>query len=173
MPFAPFIVTAELPPDVLSWADRLRRAHFPPERNHLAAHVTLFHALAPSLRGELKPLLVEIAATTAPPSARLTGLMNLGRGTALVIECPAMLALRQSLADRFHGALTAQDQHVPRLHISIQNKVTAEAARALRTELAQTPLARDFRFAGLGLHLYRGPHWEAAGRLSFRGHQGG
>lgn len=173
MPFAPFIVTAELPPDVLAWADALRRAHFPAERNHLAAHVTLFHALAPSLRDELKPLLVKVAAANAPPHARITGLMNLDRGTALAIDCPAMLALRQSLADRFHGALTAQDQHVPRLHITIQNKVTADAARALHTELAQTPLARDFRFAGLGLHLYRGPHWEAVGRWPFRGHQRG
>jgi hypothetical protein len=25
--------------------DRLREAYFPPERNHVAAHVTLFHAL--------------------------------------------------------------------------------------------------------------------------------
>lgn len=173
MPFAPFIVTAEMPPDVLGWADGLRRAHFPPERNHLAAHVTLFHALAPSLRDELKPLLVEIAAGTAPPLARITGVMNLGRGTALAIECPAMLALRQSLADRFHGTLTAQDQHVPRLHITIQNKVAPEVARALQSELAATAIAREFRFAGLGLHLYRGPDWEAAGRWSFRGHQGG
>lgn len=47
---APYIVTAELPGDVLAFADGLRRAHFPPERNWLVAHATLFHALAPSLR---------------------------------------------------------------------------------------------------------------------------
>ena len=50
---APYIVTAELPGNVFALADGLRRAHFPPERNKLAAHVTLFHALAPSLREEL------------------------------------------------------------------------------------------------------------------------
>lgn len=173
MPFAPFIVTAELPPDVLAWADALRHTHFPPERNHLAAHVTLFHALAPSLRDELKPLLIEIARNTRPPEARVNGLMNLGRGTALAIDCPAMLQLRGALAERFHGALTAQDQHVPQFHITIQNKVAPEVARTLQSELASVPIARDFRFAGLGLHLYCGPHWETVALWPFRGHQGG
>ena len=53
----PLIVTAELPDDVLAWADGLRRAHFPPERNWLVAHVTLFHALPPSVHDELVRLL--------------------------------------------------------------------------------------------------------------------
>ena len=46
--YAPLIVTAELPADVMAWADGLRRAHFPPERNQVRAHVTLFHALPPA-----------------------------------------------------------------------------------------------------------------------------
>jgi len=167
----PFIVTAELPPDLFSWADGLRRAHFPPERNHLAAHVTLFHAFAPSLREELRPLLAELAAGHAPPAARLTGLMNLGKGTALALESPGMLALRARIADHFHGALTAQDKHPPRLHITVQNKVTPEAARALQAELAPALRPRDFAFTGLGLHIYRGGPWEAAGRWPFRGKQ--
>jgi len=165
----PFIVTAELPPDLFSWADGLRRAHFPPERNHLAAHVTLFHAFAPSLREELRPLLADLAARHAPPPARLSGLMNLGRGTALALESPAMLALRALIAEHFHGALTAQDRHPPRLHITIQNKVAPEAARALQAELAPGLQPRDFAFTGLGLHIYRGGPWEAAGRWPFRG----
>ena len=46
---APLILTAELPPDLHRWATELRRAHFPPERNLLEAHVTLFHALPAQL----------------------------------------------------------------------------------------------------------------------------
>ena len=168
---APFIVTAELPADLFSWADGLRRAHFPPERNHLAAHVTLFHAFAPSLRAELLVLLKALAARHAPVPARVMGLMNLGRGTAIALESPAMLALRQALADHFHGALSAQDQHPPRLHITIQNKVDPAAARALQAALAGAIPARAFAFTGLGLHLYRGGPWEAAGIFPFRGKQ--
>jgi hypothetical protein len=167
----PFIVTAELPADVFAWADTLRRAHFPPERNHLAAHVTLFHAFAPSLRGELRPLLAEIAARHAPPQARISGLMNLGRGTAIALESGGMLALRAAIADHFHGALTAQDQHAPRLHITVQNKVTPAEARALQAEMAPVLQPRSFAFTGLALHIYRGGPWEAAGKWSFRGKQ--
>jgi len=170
---APFIVTAELPPDVLSWADALRRAHYPPERNKLAAHVTLFHSFAPSLREELRRTLGRFAGHYAPPEARCEGLMDLGRGTALAIQSPSMLAVRAAIAEHFHGALTAQDSHEPRLHITVQNKVTPTEARALQRELSATLQLRPFRFPALGLHLYRDTHWETLGTWPFRGKQHG
>lgn len=114
-------------------------------------------------------MLSRIAANHAPPTALIDGLMNLGRGTALAVTSPAMLAIRQEIADHFHGALTAQDQHKPRLHITIQNKVTAQEARALQEQLGPVIRQRDFRFTGLGLHLYLGPEWETISIWPFRG----
>jgi 2'-5' RNA ligase superfamily len=169
MHFEPFIVTAELPQDLFHWANGLRTAHFPPERNHLSAHVTLFHALAPSLREELRGMLGQIAAEFKPPPAQLDGVMNLGRGTALAIRSKAMLAIREGIAERFHGALTAQDSHAPRLHITIQNKVEPALAKALQAELAAALTQRRFVFTGLGLHRYCNPHWEAVQIWPFRG----
>lgn len=166
---APFIVTAELPGEIFAWADGLRRAHFPPERNHLAAHVTLFHAFAPSLREELRGVLARLADEFAPPTATIDGLMNLGRGTALAIRSPGMLAIREAIADQFHGALTKQDQHTPRLHITIQNKVEPADAKRLQAMLAPELTPRAFAFTGLGLHIYRNPHWEAVGVWKLRG----
>jgi hypothetical protein len=168
-PSAPFILTAELPADLFACANDLRRAHYPPERNQLAAHVTLFHALAPSLAEEIKRVLAGEAAVHAAVAARLSGVMDLGKGTALAIESAEMLALRDRIADHFHGALSAQDQHRPRLHVTVQNKVTPQVARALQSRLRVTFVPRDFRFTGLALHIYRGGPWEAAGRWSFRG----
>ena len=165
----PFIVTAELPPDIFAWADGLRRAHFPPERNHLAAHVTLFHAFAPSLLDELKALLAQLAGGVAPVPARIVGLMNLGSGTAIALESPGMLALREQIADHFHGALTAQDSHSPRLHITVQNKVTPSEACQLQEALADQVPDRSFAFPGLGLHRYLGPDWERVGTWPLRG----
>lgn len=166
---APFIVTATLPPDLFAWADALRRAHYPPERNLLPAHVTLFHGLAPSLGSELRGLLARLAADQPPPAAQITGLLDLGQGTAIALTSPALLALRDEIAEHFHGALTVQDQHRPRLHITVQNKVTPAEARALRTRLAETLMERAFAFPGLALHIYRGGPWEAAGSWGFRG----
>ncbi len=166
---APFIVTAALPGDVLAWADALRRAHYPPQRNKLAAHVTLFHAFAPSLREELLRVLRGLAREYARPTAQIDSLMPLGTGTALAIHSPGMLAIRERIAAHFHGALTAQDSHAPRLHITIQNKVTTQAAKALQHDLSATLEPRAFAFAGLGMHLYRETHWHSLGCWSFRG----
>lgn len=165
----PFIVTAGLPKDLFSWANQLRREHFPPDRNQLHAHVTLFHSFAPSLYEELKGVLPRIASEFAPVPARLSGLMDLGKGTALAIESAGMLRIRALIADHFHGSLTDQDLHEPRLHITIQNKVSKEEARALQAELAARLEPRSFHFTGLELHIYRGGPWEEVGKFAFRG----
>lgn len=166
---APLIVTAELPPDLFSWANRLRTNHFPPERNFLQAHVTLFHALPPSAEGELRDCLKELVRSNPPVPARLVGLMKLGKGTALKLESEGMIALWQEIADRFHGLLSPQDQHKPRLHVTVQNKVSIEEAKALQAHLAPRVQPRDFAFAGLAYHYYRGGPWELAGKFAFRG----
>ena len=165
---APLIVTAELPQALQSRADQLRQAHYPPQRNQLTAHVTLFHALPPSAEDELRDALAA-EARAKPPRARLEGVMNLGRGTALRIESPAMLAIWERLAERFHGLLTPQDEHTPRLHITIQNKVAPSLAKALQRDLAATLEPRDFAFHGLALHRYRGGPWEPVRAWPFRG----
>ena len=48
------IVTAEMGAEEFAWLDSLRRRHFPPERNQLPAHLTMFHALPPSAEGEVR-----------------------------------------------------------------------------------------------------------------------
>lgn len=169
MDSSPLIVTALLPRDLHRWATDLRTRHFPPERNFLAAHVTLFHALPSAHEREIRQTLASEAAALAPVEAGLAGVMSLGRGTALRIDSPAMLALRDRLAERFHGLLTAQDSHRPRLHVTVQNKVPPEQARALQAELATQVEPRPFAFRGLGLYVYRGGPWEIAGEYPFRG----
>lgn len=165
---APLIVTAILPHEVHRWASELRRRHFPPERNHLEAHVTLFHALPPSSEAEVRAALASEAAACAPPAARIERLLDLGRGTALRVDCPPLLDLRARLAERFHGLLTAQDSHRPRLHVTIQNKVSRGEALALQSALPPTLVRRAFAFTGLGLHIYAGGPWRAAGNYPFR-----
>jgi 2'-5' RNA ligase len=166
---APLIVTAELPGDLTAWAERLRREHYPAGRNRVEAHVTLFHALPPSCEDELHEALANLARSHPPIPARLDGVMSLGRGTAIRIASPAMLALRGELARRFERLLTPQDAHSPRLHVTVQNKVPADEARRLQAELTRTAKPRDFNFTGLALHRYLQGPWEPVKRWSFRG----
>ena len=166
---APFIVTAELPVDMASWATQLRTENYPPERNFLKAHVTMFHALPPSAEGEIKRALASEAAENAPVEAMLDGVMPLGKGTALKLSSDGMIEIWNRLADRFFGLLTPQDEHRPRLHVTIQNKVSIEEARALQHQLELQIEPRPFNFIGLGLHIYRGGPWQFERSYPFRG----
>jgi hypothetical protein len=157
-----------MPSDIAAWANGLRQAHFPPERNRLRAHVTLFHALPPSAEGEVRRLLGSLTAAP-PPRARILGLMKLGRGTAIRIESAAMSALHREIAERMRGLLTSQDQQPPRLHVTIQNKVTVDEAKALYATLAPTIGPRDFRFRGIGLYGYDAGDWVPVRDFPFRG----
>ncbi|MEQ5788769.1 2'-5' RNA ligase family protein [Erythrobacter sp. NFXS35] len=171
----PFILTAALPADLQGFAEGLRRAHFPADKNHLHAHVTLFHAFAPSLLDELRDFVPRIAGEFAAPEGAVKGVMDLGKGTAIALEAPQLLHVRAMIAEHFHGSLTAQDLHEPRPHITIQNKVTKEDARALQSSLASalTPWIAKGRFAfpALELHLYQGGPWLKIKTCAFRGRQ--
>ena len=171
LPPAPLRVTAQRPPDVFAWADGLRRAHFPPERNKIRAHLTLFNALPPSVEDEVRRLLARHSAA-APPPATITGIMPLGGGTAFAIECRSLMAIQADLVESLHGVLTVQDGGRRKLHITVQNKVSATEAKALQAELARDFRPRSFVFARLELHRYRGGPWEAAGSWPFRGKGG-
>ncbi|HSJ78831.1 MAG TPA: 2'-5' RNA ligase family protein [Erythrobacter sp.] len=169
----PFILTAALPTDLGAWAEGLRRAHYPIERNHLHAHVTLFHAFAPSLLQELRDFLPKVAGEFAAPEGVVKGVMDLGKGTAIALEAQQLLALRALIADHFHGSLTSQDLYEPRPHITIQNKVTKTEARSLQASLAPalapwTAKGR-FTFPALELWHYRGGPWERVKTCAFRG----
>ena len=166
---APIIVTATMGAADQRHFDALRTAHFPPERNHLAAHITLFHQLPPSALDELDRLLRRIAADTPPPAAMLRDVYSLGQGVAFRIDSPDLLAIRTRIADHFAGMLSAQDQGTPRLHITVQNKVAAAEARALLAELAADFRPRGLSIAGIAAHHYRGGPWEPAFARRFRG----
>ncbi|WP_345719669.1 2'-5' RNA ligase family protein [Qipengyuania qiaonensis] len=166
---APLIVTAQLPRDLHARFTAMRTAHFPPERNYLEAHVTLFHALPAMCEGEACILLKRLAAEFAPVAAQVEGMMSLGGGTAIRLSSHGMLEVRAMIADHFRGLLTQQDQHAPRLHVTVQNKVTAKEAKALQAVLAGEIEPGPFAFRGLQLFRYRGGPWEQIRDFTFRG----
>ena len=162
------IVTAEPGGKDQAWLDRLRRTHFPPERNVLGAHLTMFHALPPSLEAEVRHRLGE-AAKARPPCAEIAGLMDLGGGVAFRIVSDDLDCLRAELTEAFRGSLTAQDAYGWRPHVTIQNKVGPKVARALLAELQAGFAPRPLAIKGLGLHRYLGGPWEPIAAYNFRG----
>ena len=162
------IVTAELGQADLAWLDSLRRHHYPAERNRLPAHLTMFHALPPSLEGEARHRLAR-AAKTPPPPAMVAGLMDLGGGVAFRLVSDELDAIRDELSAAFHGMLGAQDGGGWRPHVTIQNKVSNREARQLLEALEAGFQPRPLAIRGLGLHRYLGGPWETLQVWPFRG----
>jgi hypothetical protein len=164
----PLIVTAELAPPDLAWLDGLRRHHYPAERNQLPAHLTMFHALPPSLEGEARHRLA-LAAKARAPRAIVAGIMDLGGGVAMRIVSNELDEVRDDLSAAFHGMLGAQDQGGWRPHVTIQNKVSNREARQLVEALEAGFVTRPLGIHGLGLHRYLGGPWETLQLWAFRG----
>ena len=164
---APLIVTAVLGRQDQAWFDTLRRIHFPPERNLLDAHLTLFHHLPPSIAEELKDRLRAETRGIPAPRAKVSGLMSLGRGVAYRIEAPALSAIRERLCEAFSGLLMPQDGGRWRPHVTIQNKVTPSLAKVVLAALSRDFRPREVEIAGLASWWYRGGPWEPHSRHMF------
>ena len=162
------IITAEIAPEDLSWLDQLRRANYPAERNQLPAHLTMFHALPPSAEREIRSTLARLSSEPIP-KASIAGLLDLGGGVAFRVVSADLDRVRRTLADDFHGLLTAQDTGGWRPHITIQNKVAPKQSRALKAALELQFRPRSLSIRGLGLHRYLDGPWERLAIFNFRG----
>src|SRR3712207_1259733 len=116
----PLIVTADLDPRAMTLLDAPRQEHFPPARNHLRAHLTLFHHLPGAELAAVQADLAEVADRDAPP-ATLDRVLKLGRGVAYAVDSPGLTALRRDLAARWEPWLTPQDRGWGRPHVTVQN----------------------------------------------------
>jgi len=163
----PLILTLELDPALFVLLNSLREAHFPPERNLVPAHITLFHALPGAEAGPIADHLATYAAHTTPLPLALPAVRFLGCGVALEVVSPGLVALRYTLAQAWAPWLSRQDQQRYRPHVTIQNKVPPEVARRLYNELAPRWQALAGRGEGLCLWHYRGGPWELAARFPF------
>lgn len=167
---APIIVTALFGDGDFGRFQALRQAHFPPARNVVPAHLTLFHHLPPSLLRELSRRLDEETRRERRPPATIGEPVLLAHGVALTVRSDALSAIRERLANAFHGLMMPQDAASWRPHVTIQNKVTPEAARSLYRELQpEFARCRPLDIVGLASWHYLGGPWEPVRRYTFSG----
>ncbi|GAA4543758.1 hypothetical protein GCM10023175_20960 [Pseudonocardia xishanensis] len=77
---------------------------------------------------------------------------------ALRVAAPDVLTWRAAAAGRWDEWLTAQDRGKRELHVTVQNKVTPEAARGLLRDLEGRP-EETTRVVALALWRYDGGPW--------------
>jgi 2'-5' RNA ligase len=164
---APLILTLRFDTESFARFDAERRRHFPPERNFIPAHLTLFHHLPGDRYADIAEAAAARAAKQVSFPLATTGLRYLGQGTAYTIESPPLITLRAELAALWSADLTRQDAQGFRPHVTIQNKVPAPIAKALFGELSESFEPFEAMATGLLLWRYRGGPWAPAGEYGF------
>jgi 2'-5' RNA ligase len=164
---SPLIVTLKLDAATFVKVDALRKQHFPPERNFILAHVTLFHALPEVAENAIAKRLREICDVTSRMRLELSDLRFLGRGVAIECRSLELNQLHQNLSSSWNDWLTPQDRQRYRPHITIQNKVTPEAALQLYEHMIQTWHPLEAMGEGLLLWCYESGPWRLLKEFSF------
>lgn len=165
----PLILTVWMDDASFARVDGLRRAYFPPDRNVISAHITLFHQLPGTEVDNIVATLRSRCAAQPAFAIEVTALRSLGRGVALALASEPLAQLRASLAQHWSGWLGAQDRQGFRPHITVQNKVTPEAARDLLQSLSRDFQPSLIRAEGLALWRYLGGPWERVLHVPFQG----
>jgi 2'-5' RNA ligase superfamily len=156
----PLILTLAMDERSFALFDEQRRRYFPPARNHIPAHLTLFHKLPAEQHHTIADDV--LAATAAQPAfaVNVTGLRSLGRGVAYTLESPTLSQFRRGLAMKWALWLTLQDRQKHQPHVTIQNKVEPEVARSLLANLTDNFVPFSITAEGVGLWRYKGGPWE-------------
>ncbi|MBC4018548.1 2'-5' RNA ligase family protein [Siccirubricoccus deserti] len=144
-----------------------RKVHFPSERNYLPAHLTLFHHLPGAAIEAIGSRLRAACAGQPCFTLEVHDLWMMGRGVAYRLRSPALARLHAELAEVWRDWLTPQDRQLLRPHVTIQNKASAEQARALHDRLRSGFAPFEVQGTGLLLWHYRGGPWEPAAAYPF------
>jgi 2'-5' RNA ligase len=152
----PLILTLALEEKAFTFFNALRKIYFPPERNFIDAHLTLFHHLPNEAL--VTDTVKKLAAGQSRFILEVREPKLIGNGVAYKIECPALVQLHKSLQEEWSAFLIPQDKQRLWPHVTVQNKVPSEDAKQLLLFLQQN--FSGFTTAGVALQLWeyhRGP----------------
>jgi 2'-5' RNA ligase len=164
---APLVLTLKLDQSTFDRVNGLRQQHFPPERNFLPAHITLFHALPGDQVLPIQRHLQTLCADTSRMPLQFSQLRFLGKGVAIECSCSVLIQLQKNLMQFWKDWLTPQDRQNYRPHITIQNKVAPEEARMLYEQMQTNWHPFEGNGEGLLLWYYRGGPWELVEEFPF------
>lgn len=165
----PLILTAKMEAQTFARFQALRSRHYPPERNLVPAHITLFHHLPGSEIDAVSDRLKQVCRGTSPPHATVAGLRSLGNGVAFDLRSDELELLRDELAHAWHTLLIPQDRAWSRPHVTVQNKVTPREAKLLIDELRPHFVPWQFAIEGLILWRYLDGPWQQLKLFRFAG----
>ena len=163
----PLILTALLDKHAFARFDALRQEYFPPERNYLRAHLTMFHHLPGTQAAEIVNEVKDAARHEEPMPARADRMMFMGRGSSILIECDPLRDFRARLGNIWQHQLIPQDKQGWRPHVTVQNKVEPPQARRLHRHLSARFKPCTIHVCGLRFFRYDYGPWTLIAEVPF------
>lgn len=164
----PLILTCLINQEAFDFFNALRKKYFPPERNFLDAHLTLFHHL-PAEEPDILAAIQELCLRQLPIVIQIKEAVFIGKGVAYRIESPELKRLHHALQQRWKRWLTPQDRQGLWPHVTVQNKVYPQDARLLQKQLEADFIPFDGTAAGLSIWEYQGGPWSFKESWMFQG----
>jgi 2'-5' RNA ligase len=162
----PLVVTLVLDEDTTARFEAERAELFPAGRTKVGAHLTLFHAVPGERLDAVRDRVREQARRPAF-DLPVTEVMALGKGAAYRLDSPELVALHDALQQAWWDDLTRQDRQPLRPHVTVQNKVEPDVARAtvdrLRADFARFTATAE----ALAVWRYVGGPWEPVEQYAF------
>jgi len=162
----PLILTLSIEKDASLYFNSLRKSYFPADRNHIDAHLTLFHAL-PNQDTVISSV-KDVCARQKQFILSVKEPVSIGKGVAIKIESNELLQLHKVFQNQWQEFLSPQDKHKLWPHITVQNKVPATEAKKLLKELQTTFVPFVASAQGLQLWEYLGGPWKFVEEFSFQ-----
>lgn len=154
----PLVVTLQLEEAAQQRFDAERAELFPPGRTAVRAHVTMFHALPAHLREDVEDQLTQLGTVPSFP-VRVQEVFPLRRGVAYRLAAEEAQSMHRRLQERWRPHLTRQDAQPFRPHVTVQNKVEPEVARATLERLRAAFTPEVTRAVGVEVWRYDGGPW--------------
>ena len=162
----PLILTLSIEKEVALFFNTLRKKHFPPSRNFIDAHLTLFHSLPNE--NEIVVFVKDLCEQQTPFELIIKEVVSIGKGVAYKVESSQLMHLHKMLQQKWQPFLSLQDRQKLWPHITVQNKVTIEEVKHLLYELKTgfTPLTT--LATGLQLWAYLNGPWALVESFIFK-----
>ena len=161
------VLTLALDDDAQQRFEALRKQWFPPERNQIPAHLTIFHSLPET--DNTTAILKTASRATAGFVLEVSSVRSIGRGVAIFLESREVMALQRQLSAAFLDALSSQDRQGFRPHVVVQNKVEPAVAKETLAVVQAGFVPWQCRAVGLDLWRYLGGPWQLLRRFAFSG----
>ncbi|MEJ7684635.1 MAG: 2'-5' RNA ligase family protein [Segetibacter sp.] len=162
----PLILTLSIEKEATLFFNSLRKKHFPPSRNFIDAHLTLFHALPNEV--EIINTVKDLCNLQKPFELIIKEVVSIGKGVAYKIESNELMQLHKSLQYKWQNFLSLQDRQKLWPHITIQNKVPLQEVKQLLYELKNNFTPFSTSATGLQLWEYLNGPWKLVEYFVFK-----